>query len=81
MLVMLVMVLKMLVMLEMVGDVCDVGDGGDVGDIGDVGDGGYAPMTSSVPGSQSWLVVGITTRYCYITNDNGEYNGEDKKHV
>ena len=60
----------------------DVGDG-DVGDVGeddvdgigyggDVGDGGYAPMTSTVPGSQSWLLLGITTRYCYITNDNDE---------
>ena len=51
-------ILVLVVMLQMVGD--------------DSGDGGYAPMTSSVPGSRSWLVVGITTRYCYITNDNGE---------
>ena len=47
------------------------GDVGDLGD-GDVGDGVYAPMTSTVPGSQSWLLVGITTRYSYITNDNDE---------
>ena len=49
-------------------DVNDVGDG----DVGDLGDGVYAPMTSTVPGSQSWLLLGITTRYCYITNDNDE---------
>ena len=51
--------------------------GGDLNDFddlgyGDVGDGVYAPMTSTVPGNQSWLLVGITTRYSYITNDDDE---------
>ena len=50
---------------------------GNVGE-GDVGDGGYAPMTSTVPGSQSWLLLGITTRYCYITNDNDEDNRKEE---
>ena len=53
------------------GDLGYVGDLGDLG-YGDIGDGVYAPMTSTVPGSQSWLLVGITTRYSYITNDNDE---------
>ena len=38
-------------------------------------------MTSTVPGSQSWLLLGITTRYCYITNHNDEHNGEDENYV